>query len=196
MTTSYEFLPAEDRKIRTPRISLALFLVSAVAFIVSAVVMSSYSKTLEFSYQAASARVENEAMSFISRARDLMPNPAKISDIAAQTSRHNLEMGESTSVWTRLFNTLDAVMPEDSAIQIIENPKTGKMIFAAADRRFKIRIVLAGPEAANDVYARLAALQAIESLSFTPRGEMRAATRQGLAVDLEFTFNETYATTP
>ncbi|OGK06489.1 MAG: hypothetical protein A2W80_10530 [Candidatus Riflebacteria bacterium GWC2_50_8] len=196
MTNSFEFLPADRRKIRMPKVSLLLFLTTAIVFVISTVSLHKYSSNLEKAYQDASTRVENEAISFIKRALQLMPDPSSVDDIAVKTTRHNLEMGELTSVWTKLFNTLDAVLPEDSAIQLIENPQTGKMMFSAADRHFRIRVALSGTEAANDIYARLAALQAIESLSFTPRSEMKNTVTKGLSVDLEFRFNEAYATTP
>ncbi|EKD82545.1 MAG: hypothetical protein ACD_39C01222G0003 [uncultured bacterium] len=196
MTNSFEFLPADQRKIRLPKVSLALFLVSSLIFIISALVLYSYSANLEKTYVSASTRVENETLSFIMRAMQLMPDANAVKDIAAKTQRHNLAMGGITSVWTKLFNALDAVLPEDSAILAIENPLTGKMSFAATDRQFKIRIALTGIEAANDIYAKLAAMQAIESLSFTPRSEIKNQGKQSLNVDLEFKFNETYATSP
>ncbi|MBU1109506.1 MAG: hypothetical protein KKB51_22685 [Candidatus Riflebacteria bacterium] len=196
MTNSFEFLPADDRRIRTPKISLAIFLLTASAFFVGTFALHSYSVGLEKAYHEASGRVEKETIGFISHAAQLLPNVAAINDLKEKTQYHNLEMGDKTSVWTKLFNALDAVMPEDSVILAIENPKTGKMSFAATDRQFKIRIALTSIDAANAIYMKLAAIPAIESLNFTPRVEKQHQPQQSLNVDLEFTFNETYATSP
>ena len=196
MTNSFEFFPADARKIRIPKVSLIIFLITAVVFFIGVFALRSYSASLEMAHREASARVENETMGFISRAAQLMPDAAVISNLAEKTRLHNMEMGEKTSIWTRLFNTLDAVLPENSVILAIENPVSGKMSFASADRQFKIRIALTSIDAANAIYMKLAALPAIESLSFTPRGEKQHQGRQSVNVDLEFTFNETYATSP
>lgn len=196
MTNSFEFLPADGRRIRAPKISLAIFLVTVAVFFIGVFSLHSYSASLEKAYHDASARVENQTMVFISHAAKLMPDESAIRKLAENTQRHNMEIGEIPSTWTRFFNALDEALPENSVILSIENPKTGNMSFAATDRQFKVRIALTNIDAANAIYMKLATIPSIESLSFTPRGEVRRNGRQSLNVDLEFTFNETYATSP
>ncbi|PKL48308.1 MAG: hypothetical protein CVV42_10045 [Candidatus Riflebacteria bacterium HGW-Riflebacteria-2] len=196
MTNAFEFIPANSLKLRQPRLSLAFFLVTATCFLLGIFAMNKYTESLEQSYQETSARLEKETMTFIQRATNMLPDSSALDSVINRTRLHNLAIGGKNSVWTKLFNTLDLALPEDSVILTINNPKSGKAVFAAEDRQFRIRIALTGIEAANDIYARLASLQEIESLSFTPRGEMKQEGRQSLNVDLEFNFNETYATTP
>lgn len=196
MTNSFEFIPASSLKLRVPRLSLAIFLLSAVLFLGGLFFLRSYSARLEQECKLAADRVESETMNFIQRATQMLPDASAVSAIADKTQQHNLTMGGKTSVWTKLFNSIDGTLPEDSIILALENPHSKKPVFAAENRQFKIRIALASIASANEVYAKLAALQEIESLSFTPRGEVMAMGRQCLNVDLEFTFNEAYATAP
>ncbi len=196
MTNSFEFIPANNLSLRTPRLSLTIFLLSAILFLGGLFFLREYSARLEQECKVAGERVESETMNFIQRATQLLPDASTVNTVADMTQQHNLTMGGKASVWTKLFNSIDGALPEDSVILALENPLTRKPVFAAENRQFKIRIALSSIASANDVYAKLAALQEIESLSFTPRGEVKAMGRQCLDVDLEFTFNEAYAATP
>ncbi|MDD2998616.1 MAG: hypothetical protein PHV05_06095 [Candidatus Riflebacteria bacterium] len=190
MTTAYEYLARDRRRIKAPVFSAAVLL--AVTCLLGGVfaVTRYYSGKLESDYAKAAGRVANESQNFIDSARTLLPQESTIIDIEQNTETHNLAIVGNFSVWTKLFNNIETALPENSVITAIENTLTGSPVFKAEDRFFRIRIAVAGMEQSNTLYAKLAENKHFESLSFTPKGEISYQGRNGISIELEFKFNE------
>ena len=192
MTTAFEFLPRNQRKPVRPLLSMAAMLVTAVGFFVGVLIFQSSAKSLEIEYKNAQARVDSLTMDFIGKAQQKLPDESSLSDLSNRVLEHNLKMGDKRSSWTQLFNTLDAVLPQDSVIIALENQQTGSPSFAAADREFRLRIAVANIDDANALYRNLSTLPQIESLNFAPRGEVIHQGRSGISITIDFRFNENY----
>ncbi len=190
MTTAFEFLEREERRITLPvRSAVAALAVSVVAFSVLAW-MSVYSKRLEKEYAAAAIAIESDSKKFLELASGMLPPEAKISELEAAIQKHNLAIGGIFSVWTRLFNSIEASLPDGAIITAIENPFTGKPIFAAEDRFFRFRIAVTDPDHANAFYLKLSENHALENLNFVPKGEIKFQDKTAFSIEIEFKFND------
>lgn len=190
MTTAFEFLEREERRITLPVSSaIAVLAASVLAFSVLAW-MSFYSKRLESEYAAAAIAIENDSKQFIELASGMLPPEAKISELESAIQKHNLAIGGTFSVWTRLFNSIENSLPDDAIITGIENPFTGKPVFVAEDRFFRFRIAVTNPDHANAFYLKLSENHALENLNFVPKGEIKFQGKTAFSIEIEFKFND------
>jgi len=190
MTTAFEFLEREERRITLPVSSaIAVLATSVLAFSVLAW-MSVYSKQLEKEYAAAAIAIESDSKQFLELASGMLPPEARISELESAIQKHNLAIGGIFSVWTRLFNSIEASLPDGAIITAIENPFTQKPVFAAEDRFFRFRIAVTDPEHANAFYLKLSENHALENLSFVPKGEIKFQGKTAFSIEIEFKFND------
>ncbi len=192
MTTAYEFVERDERRITMPIISAAAALIASVIVFTMLAAMNISAGNLEKEYATAAERMKNESQAFIDRASKMLPDEAKISSVEENVNRHNLKIGGQFSTWTKLFNAIDTAMPEGAVITAIENPFTTKAIFSAEDRFFRFRIAVKDTEQANAFYMKLSEASSFENLNFTPRGEVKHQGKSGFSIDIEFKFNETF----
>ena len=192
MTTAYEFVERDERRITMPIISAAGALLASVIVFTLLAAMNFSARNLEKEYTAAADRMKIESQAFIDRASKMLPDEANISSVEEQVNRHNLKIGGQFSTWTRLFNAIETAMPEGAVITAIENPFTAKALFAAEDRFFRFRIAVNDTEQANSFYMKLSEATCFENLNFTPRGEVKHQGKTGFSIDIEFKFNETF----
>lgn len=190
MSTAFEFLGRENRRIRFPRLAMFVFLGSLFGFVILQAYMVTTTRSLGAALNASAARVEVEAARSIDAARQLMPKDSEIVAMEKLSAQHNLTMGGSRSSWTKLFNTLDRVLPEDVVITAIENPRTNRSLFGVEDREFRLRLAVTSIDAANYLYMKFSNEKAFGSLSFTPKGEIKYQDRTGLSVELMFIYND------
>lgn len=191
MTTAYEFIDREERRIRMPIFSAATALIASITVFALLAGMNHSSRTLENEYSAAAERMQKESQSFIDRASSMLPPETFLNEVERQVNAYNLRIGGKFSIWTRLFNAIEKAMPEGALITAIENPFTSKALFTAEDRFFRFRVAVQNTEQANAFYMKLAEIPAFENLNFTPRGEVKIQGSTGFSIDIEFRFNET-----
>lgn len=190
MSTAYEFLARENRRIRFPRSALIVFFVCLAFFVLLNFYTFASTARLKKDLHAAAERVEAEAVRAINETRQFMPNESEIAELEKLSVQHNQSMGGSRSAWTRLFNNLEKVLPADVVIVVIESPRLGRPVFGVDDREFRLRLAVADIDIANLVYMQFSNEKAFGSLSFTPKGPINYQGRSGLSVELIFTFNE------
>ncbi|HOI89655.1 MAG TPA: hypothetical protein PLK28_04000 [Candidatus Rifleibacterium sp.] len=190
MTTAFEFLEREERRIALPVSSaIAALAASVLAFSVLAW-MSVYSKRLESEYTASAIAIENDSKQFLELASGMLPPEARINELEAAIQKHNLAIGGVFSVWTRLFNSIETSLPTGAIITAVENPFTGKAVFAAEDRFFRFRIAVTDPDHANAFYLKLSENHALENLNFVPKGEIKFQGKTAFSIEIEFKFND------
>lgn len=190
MSTAFEFLGRETRRIRFPRLALLVFTCSLLSFVILQVYMLTSARSLGTELNISAAKVEEAAARSIDAARQLMPKDSEIVEIEKLSAQHNLAMGGSRSSWTKLFNALERVLPEDVVITAIENPRTNRSLFGVEDREFRLRLAVTSIDAANFLYMKFSNEKAFGSLSFTPKGEIKYQDRTGLSVELMFIYND------
>ncbi len=190
MTTAYEYLERDERRIRMPVVSATVAVVSCFFVFTALIYMYFSASRLEREYAAAVTRVKNDAQQFIDRATTMLPPESAISELEQNIQAHNLAIGGGFSIWTKLFNRLDALLPEGAIITAIENPFTQKPVFAAEDRFFKFRVALLNSDDANSFFLKLSETPAFENLSFNPKGEIRYQGRAGFSIEFEFRYND------
>ena len=191
MTTAYEYIDREERRIKMPVFSAAIALAASITAFALLTGMNHSSRTLEREYAAAAERMQKESQSFIDRASGMLPPETLLTEVERQVNAYNLKIGGKFSIWTRLFNAIENAMPEGALITAIENPFTSKPLFAAEDRFFRFRVAVQNTEQANAFYMKLSEIPAFENLNFTPRGEIKVQGSTGFSIDIEFRFNET-----
>jgi hypothetical protein len=192
MSTSFEFLKPEEKRIKNPVISLSIFLGTTLVFLLVLVFTRIYTAKLQNEYKLASIRVENEAQKFIAQARSFLPDASAVENLKAKIDRHNNSIGGKRSCWTRLFNALEEVLPTNSIITAIENPNDAKPVFLAEDRFFRLFISVPDMETANSLYMKISNHKAFDSLSFSPSGA-GAQNQRGILIEISFRFKENYA---
>ncbi len=190
MTTSFEFIKRDERRIAIPRPAIIVFLSSVLIFVVMNLSMRWYSSNLQKEFQKKSHEVKNLAMEFLAKGNAKMPDSVIFDRLSDDTLKHNKNMGGIRSAWTTFFNKLEAIMPEDSIVIEILNSRTDKPSFDADDRSFKVLIAVKNKETANSIYRALSSKREFESLSFTPKGEVFYQGRNCLSIELAFRYNE------
>ncbi|MGM0600548.1 MAG: hypothetical protein ACQETH_12120 [Candidatus Rifleibacteriota bacterium] len=191
MSTSFEFLPEENYQIKFPLSSLLIFIGSAVLFFLILNFMNFYIEGLQQEYNEAAARVEKQASGFIARAEKLLPEMEQIQNLEQQIERHNSAIGGERSVWTKLFNKLEDVLPEEAIISSIKNDKNQATEFAAEDRTFKLLLKTPDMQFANLLYMNISEDSAFESVSFKPSAE-KTPVSDAVVIELSFKFNPEY----
>lgn len=190
MTTAFEYLNRDERRIKMPVISAAIMLGSSIVIFSLLASMSYSAKKLEADYSQAAERMATKAQTFIDRARSMLPPDSLITDLEQKTMQHNLAISGTYSAWTRFFNTLESALPENSVITAIENTLSSKSSFTAEDRFFRVRIAVSDADQANALYMKLSGIKSIEALSFTPKGDIKYQGRSGISIEVEFKFND------
>jgi hypothetical protein len=190
MTTSFEFIKRDERRIAIPRPSIIVFLSSVLIFVVMNLSMRWYSNNLQNEFQKKSSEVKSLAMEFLAKANAKMPDKTVFDQLNLDTLKHNNNMGGIRSSWTSFFNKLEAILPEEAIVMEILNSRTEKSVFDADDRAFKVLIAVKNKDTANEIYRALANKREFESLSFTPKGEVFYQGRNCLSIELAFRYNE------
>jgi hypothetical protein len=184
MSTSFEFLKPEEKRIKNPVISLSIFLGTTLVFLLVLVFTRIYTAKLQNEYKL--------AQKFIAQARSFLPDASAVENLKAKIDRHNNSIGGKRSCWTRLFNALEEVLPTNSIITAIENPNDAKPVFLAEDRFFRLFISVPDMETANSLYMKISNHKAFDSLSFSPSGA-GAQNQRGILIEISFRFKENYA---
>lgn len=169
MTTAFEFLDHDTRRIAFPRLTI---LACAVALMVFVSLDHFAGKSLQTAHNELAnvvAELDREIATLVDEARKNLPDDSEIADLELHIHRHNAAVGGGRSAWTQLFNLLEAVLPPSAVLLSLDNPKHNKPLFSAEDRDFRIAIELADGAEANELFARLSSIPAITALNFTPR---------------------------
>lgn len=191
MSNSFEFLQPQQKRIRSPRISLIIFLGSALIFSFLLVFTRIYTQSLQKEYDRASNQAKSESMRFVDQARSLLPDSMKISDLQVLSEEHNNAIGGARSAWTSFFNALEEVLPKTAAIISIKKPGSEEKSFAADERLFRLAVAVPDMETANSLYMKISENKAFESLSFNPSNNQNSTLF--ILVEISFRFNENYA---
>lgn len=191
MSTSFEFLSTEEVRIRTPRISVIVFLSMTLLFGLTVFLTRIYTEQLQLDFKEASQRVDQEAMKFIEEARTMLPAQMVVEDLRVITDEHNNSIGGKRSAWTKFFNALEEVLPANSFVSSIKNASSGKSSFAAENRHFSLIISVPDMETANALYMKISNHKAFDSLSFSPSAA--AELNGSISIEIAFRFREKYA---
>lgn len=193
MSNSFDFLPKEQFRIRSPRVSLIIFLASALLFSFLLVVIRLNTKRLQQEFKTASESAQNDSMRFVEEARQMLPQPMIVNDLKLLTEEHNNAIGGERSQWTRLFNALEEALPKTAAIISIKNPNGSNSVFAAEDRQFRLSVAVPDMETANSFYMKISENKVFDSLSFNPSRNQNS--NRFILIEISFRFNEKNAET-
>lgn len=191
MSNSFDFLPREELRIRNPRLSLIVFLGSALVFSFLLVFTRLYSQQLQKEFEQLSVKANSESLRFVEEARQMLPQNLVIDDLKVLSEEHNNAIGGPRSAWTKLFNALEETLPKTAAIISIQNQSAEQKVFAAEDRQFRISVAVPDMETANAFYMKISANKAFDSLSFNPSRNQNSASF--ILIEISFRFNENYA---
>jgi len=189
MSTAFEFLDRDQRRIGFPRLSFAAFIVLAIFSIVLHFFIIDSTDRLQQKINEVAARVESAAQKVISESGNLLPGEGELVEIEQLTELFNLSVGPARSSWTKFFNALERVLPDNVVLLAIENQKSGRPVFKAEDRDFRLRIAVPDIDSANFLYRKFTDEKAFSSLNFTPKGEIRYQGHTGVGVEVNLTFN-------
>ncbi|GAB4272827.1 MAG: hypothetical protein Kow0029_11930 [Candidatus Rifleibacteriota bacterium] len=193
MSTSFEFLLPENRRIKMPFFSIMVFLTTSFFIGLTFFFTSYYTKILQKEYNDASRRVGLLAMKFVDDAKAMLPTDIQIKDLEVITRTHNIAVGGKRSAWTKLFNCLEEVIPNDSYISSITNAASGEASFEADDRYFNLQISVPDTKTANDFYMKISSHKAFDSLSFSPAANSSDTDNTRISIEVKFRFKENNA---
>lgn len=189
MSTAFEFFPRDQRRIRFPRVAFAGFVVLTVFSAVLHFFIIDSTDRLQQELKEVAARVDAAAQKVVKESGERLPGEGELVEIEQLTELFNLSVGPVRSSWTKFFNALDKVLPDNVALLSLENQKSGRPLFKAEDRDFRLRIAVPDIESANFLYRKFTDEKAFSSLNFTPRGEVRYQGFTGISVEVNLTFN-------
>lgn len=190
MKTAFEFKPSNERRIAFPANSLMLLLVLAIIVIGFKLATYYILQAKLNNINAQKADIKMKVTSFVNGMKGEIPKDALFKDLEKQTAIHNLEIGGKRSVWTKLFNELEMVLPKNSAVISINNSVTGKPEFKASDRGFKVNVAIVDKESASRFYRDLTNRSSFKSLSFTPKGNIEYLGKKCMNFELNFIYGE------
>ncbi len=189
MSTAFEFLDKGQRRIRFPRVVFLVSILIAVASAILHIFILDSTERLQKQRGDVAARVELAAQKAVKEASDQLPGEGELAEAERLTELFNLSMGPVRSSWTRFFNALERVLPDNVVLLAIENSKTGKPVFKPEDKDFRLRIAVPDIDAANYLYRKFSDEKSFSSMNFTPKGEIRYQGNTGISVEINLTFN-------
>lgn len=190
MTTAFEFLPPKRRQIGFGPIAVVPFFVSAFILTVSVWLLKEDTQRVQDEFTREKSAIEARKTEVISKIRGQTPDPKILSELDAKIKNHNFSLIGRNFPWSKLFETLERVLPDDSVIARIENAQTGNTVFIGDDCKIKILVIVSDPNSNKSFYQKLSAEACFTSLSFTPLEERMYQRKKGVAVELIFTFED------
>jgi hypothetical protein len=190
MSNSFEFLPADHKRIRFPAKSLMLFIGISVFFVFSIFLTNFWRASLRLENEKAKKHVRAMAQKYFSDARKMLVKKNEILNLGKTIQKHNQKIGSPRSAWTQFFNLLEEVLPKDATILSLKNSNDSSSVFLSTDRNFNLIISVSDIQQANSLYNSISTNRAFESLSFNPVAEAESAESARVKINLSFRFNE------
>lgn len=189
MSTAFEFLDRGQRRIRFPRVAFLVSILIAVSSAIMHIFILDSTERLQKKLGEVASRVEIAAQKAVKEAADKLPGEGELAEAERLTEQFNLSMGPTRSSWTKFFNALERVLPDNVVLLAIENSKTGKPLFKAEEKDFRLRLAVPDIDSANFLYRKFSDEKSFSSMNFTPKGEIRYQGHTGISVEINLTFN-------
>ncbi|HEY9072102.1 MAG TPA: hypothetical protein VIV61_17720 [Candidatus Ozemobacteraceae bacterium] len=190
MTTSFEFLARDSRRIHVGRVAPAAFLGTSFVVLLTGWLLSGAADRAQTRYKQEAEAIEQRQQELAAQAAHLVPSSARLDELERRIALHNEALIGPRIDWTRLFSLLDEALPPEAIITNIANAVTGEPVFNPGDRDFRLTVAVENADAINRLYMNLLSTRSFEGLSFTPKNDAAVQGRAATLVEIVFRFTE------
>lgn len=186
MAIKFEFLPRERRCLpldwRLPIFLSIIFLTS----VLGTLNLRETSREVQRRYDQEVETIEKRRLEMASQTWALIPDPGILNNVYDRIKNHNYSLIGPQPRWIELFQIFEEDFPQTAIISKIENPRSGSSGFDFGENDFRFLVVVTDLETSNALFAKLSARKALQSLSFTPKGETSGQGRKGIGIEISF----------